>query len=160
MRAARTATTVLISAVLALGAVGCGGSKVEHEEVPGPPVTVLPPDDNSTLEGSGNGDAGAEDSATATPTSTPTPPEPGAAVPSDDQTSTDTAAATTPPPPPPSDGTADTGAGTGTGTDGTTDGGGTAAPAQPDGPSNDTAPPAGSEAEQFEAFCTENPGAC
>ena len=26
--------------------------------------------------------------------------------------------------------------------------------------SNDTPPPAGSEAEQFENFCAENPGAC
>lgn len=30
----------------------------------------------------------------------------------------------------------------------------------PDSPQNDTPPPAGSEAEQFEDFCTENPGAC
>ena len=31
---------------------------------------------------------------------------------------------------------------------------------QPDSPQNDTPPPQGSEAEQFEDFCTENPGAC
>jgi hypothetical protein len=30
----------------------------------------------------------------------------------------------------------------------------------PDSPDNDTPPPAGSEAEQFENFCDENPGAC
>ena len=30
----------------------------------------------------------------------------------------------------------------------------------PDSPENDTPPPAGSEAEQFEDFCAENPGAC
>jgi hypothetical protein len=30
----------------------------------------------------------------------------------------------------------------------------------PDSPENDTPPPAGSEAEQFENFCAENPGAC
>ena len=30
----------------------------------------------------------------------------------------------------------------------------------PDSPDNDTPPPAGSEAEQFEDFCSENPGAC
>ena len=30
----------------------------------------------------------------------------------------------------------------------------------PDSPDNDTAPPPGSEAEQFEDFCAENPGAC
>jgi hypothetical protein len=34
------------------------------------------------------------------------------------------------------------------------------APVTPDSPDNDTPPPAGSEAEQFEDFCTENPGAC
>ena len=34
-------------------------------------------------------------------------------------------------------------------------------PAQPpDSPENDTPPPPGSEAEQFEDFCSENPGAC
>jgi hypothetical protein len=36
-----------------------------------------------------------------------------------------------------------------------------APPAQtPDSPDNDTPPPAGSEAEQFENFCSDNPGAC
>ena len=34
------------------------------------------------------------------------------------------------------------------------------APVTPDSPDNDTPPPAGSEAEQFENFCEENPGAC
>ena len=34
------------------------------------------------------------------------------------------------------------------------------APVTPDSPDNDTPPPAGSEAEQFENFCSENPGAC
>ena len=33
-------------------------------------------------------------------------------------------------------------------------------PVTPDSPDNDTPPPAGSEAEQFENFCSENPGAC
>jgi len=36
----------------------------------------------------------------------------------------------------------------------------TPTPVTPDSPDNDTPPPAGSEAEQFENFCTENPGAC
>jgi hypothetical protein len=36
----------------------------------------------------------------------------------------------------------------------------TPAPVTPDSPQNDTPPPAGSEAEQFEDFCSENPGAC
>ena len=42
-----------------------------------------------------------------------------------------------------------------------TSGGGTAAPdAEADSPTNDTPPPADSEAEQFEDFCAQNPGAC
>src|SRR5688572_12654373 len=36
----------------------------------------------------------------------------------------------------------------------------TPAPVPPDSPQNDAPPPAGSEAEQFENFCAENPGAC
>jgi hypothetical protein len=36
----------------------------------------------------------------------------------------------------------------------------TPTPVTPDSPDNNTPPPAGSEAEQFEDFCTENPGAC
>jgi hypothetical protein len=36
----------------------------------------------------------------------------------------------------------------------------TPTPVTPDSPDNDTPPPAGSEAEQFEDFCSENPGAC
>lgn len=36
----------------------------------------------------------------------------------------------------------------------------TPTPVTPDSPDNDTPPPAGSEAEQFENFCSENPGAC
>jgi hypothetical protein len=146
VRAARTATTVLISAVLALGAASCGGSEVEYDEVPGPPADVSIPSDTSTLEGSGD-TTGASGDATPTPT-------PDAAVPEDQSgaAGTDTAAATQPSAPT-SDGTTDTGATA-------PDSGGSTAPAEPDGPSNDTAPPAGSEAEQFEAFCAENPGAC
>ena len=34
------------------------------------------------------------------------------------------------------------------------------APVTPDTPQNDTPPPSGSEAEQFEDFCADNPGAC
>ena len=53
-------------------------------------------------------------------------------------------------------------AGTDTGTDDAagTDSGGTTAPAQEDSPAEDTPPPAGSDAEQFEDFCAQNPGAC
>ncbi len=145
MRAARPATALLISAVLALGAAGCGGSEVEYDEVPGPPASVPIPNDTSTLEGSGDSSASGDASATPTPEATAAPDSQSG----DAGTNT---AATTEPAAPTTDGTTDTGA--------TTDSGGSTAPAEQDGPSNDTAPPAGSEAEQFEAFCAENPGAC
>ena len=147
MPAARTASFLLISAVLAVGAVGCGGSEVSYNEVPGPPADVTIPDDNSSLSGGTSGDASGD----ATPTATPTP-ETGAAAPEDQtgDTGTNTAAPTD--------------AGTAPATDGTdaapTDSGGTTAPAEPDSPANDAAPPEGSEAQQFEDFCAENPGAC
>jgi hypothetical protein len=44
--------------------------------------------------------------------------------------------------------------------DGDTSGGVAAPEAAPDGPGNDTPPPPGSEPEQFEDFCAQNPGAC
>jgi hypothetical protein len=38
--------------------------------------------------------------------------------------------------------------------------GGKLDPRQPDSPTNDVPPPAGSPEEQFERFCEQNPGAC
>ena len=38
--------------------------------------------------------------------------------------------------------------------------GGAEAPSTDDSATTDQAPPAGSDAEQFEDFCAENPGAC
>ena len=151
MRAARTATFLLIAAVLALGAAGCGGSEVSYEEVPGAPAGVPIPSDTSSLDGGGAADADAD--ADAGPDATPTAdPETGVAPPEDQSgdTGTNTAAGT------------DTGTAPATGgTDAApTDSGGTTAPAEPDGPANDAAPPEGSEAQQFEDFCAENPGAC
>src|SRR5215208_110845 len=147
VRAARTATALLCTAALAVGAAGCGGSEIDYQEVPGPPVDVPIP--------SGSGSAGgsaASDDASSTPTPTPTA-EPGATTAPSDQsgaTGADPAAST------------DSGAATGTGGTGTAgnDSGGATAPATDDSASNDTAPPAGSDAEQFEAFCAQNPGAC
>jgi hypothetical protein len=147
VRAARTASTFSVIAVLALGAAACGGGEVEYEEVPGAPAGVTIPDDASTLEGGSDTSATDDGSATETPTpdaGTTVPDDQSGAVGTDPAASTDTGAATAP--------STDTGA--------TTDSGGSTAPAQEDGPANDTAPPAGSEAEQFEAFCAENPGAC
>ena len=138
MRAARSATALLCTVALAAGIAGCGGGEIDYEEVPGPPVEVSIP--SETVE--------AGDSADADATATPTPtPEPGSTTAPSDQ-SGDTGAAPS------------TGTGTAsTGTDGT-DSGGATAPAEEDSAANDTAPPAGSEAQQFEDFCAQNPGAC
>jgi hypothetical protein len=146
VQAARTATLLLITAVLALGMAACGGAEVSYEEVPGPPASVPIPDDQTSLEGGG----AAEDGADAGADATPTPDADGAAAPEDQSgaAGTDQAATTEPAPAATADpGTTDTG-------------GGTTAPAEPDGPANDTAPPEGSEAQQFEDFCAQNPGAC
>jgi hypothetical protein len=145
VRAARTATALLCTIALAGGAAGCGGSEVDYQEVPGPPADVAIPSATVAPSGTASGDAGA------TPTPTPTA-EPGSTTAPSDQTG----------------GTgADPGASTDTGTNtsGTTDtggsdSGGATAPADEDSATNDTAPPAGSDAQQFEDFCAQNPGAC
>ena len=147
MRAARTATSLLCTVALAVGAAGCGGSEVDYQEVPGPPADVTIPSDTSSL-----GDSSASGRRDATPRRRRPPrPSPAARPPRSDQSgSTGTAPST----------------GTGTGTTGATgdargtDSGGASAPAQEDSASNDTAPPAGSDAQQFEDFCAQNPGAC
>jgi hypothetical protein len=139
MRAARSATALLCTVALAAFAAGCGGSEVDYEEVPGPPVEVSIP--SETVESGGNADA----DATPTPTATP---EPGSTTaPSDQSGSTGTA---------PSTDSGDTASSDTSGTDS----GGATAPADEDSAANDTAPPAGSDAEQFEDFCAQNPGAC
>jgi len=139
MRAARSATALLCTVALAAFAAGCGGSEVDYEEVPGPPVEVSIP--SETVESGGNADT----DATPTPTATP---EPGnTTAPSDQSGSTGTA---------PSPDTGDTASSDTSGTDS----GGATAPAEEDSATNDTAPPAGSEAQQFEDFCAQNPGAC
>ena len=143
VRAARPATALLCTAAFALGVAGCGGSELSYQEVPGPPTDVAIP--SETVEAGGTASAGAD--ATPTPTATA---EPGSTTaPSDQSGATGTA---------PSTGTGT--ASTGTGTDTGSDSGGATAPAQDDSATNDTAPPAGSEAQQFEDFCAQNPGAC
>jgi hypothetical protein len=144
MRAARTATSLLCTVALAFGAAGCGGSEVDYQEVPGPPADVTIPSDTSSL-----GDTSASGDATPTPTPTATAEPGGTTAPDSQSGSTGTAPST-------SAGTGTTGT---TGTSGT-DSGGASAPAQQDSASNDTAPPAGSDAQQFEDFCAQNPGAC
>jgi hypothetical protein len=140
VRAARTATALFCTAALAAGAAGCGGSELDYEEVPGPPVEVTVP--SETVDSG----AGADADATPTPTATA---EPGSTTAPSDQSGDTGGAPST-----------DSGSGTAaTGTTGT-DSGGATAPADEDSASNDTAPPAGSEAQQFEDFCAQNPGAC
>jgi hypothetical protein len=141
MRAARTATALLCTVALAAGAAGCGGSELDYQEVPGPPVAAPIPSESV-------GDAGASGDADATPTPTATA-EPGSTTAPSDQSGSTGA----------SQGTTDTGDTAASGTSGT-DSGGATAPAQEDSATNDTAPPAGSEAQQFEDFCAQNPGAC
>jgi hypothetical protein len=125
--------------VLTLALAGCGGATVTVQEVPGEPTQLTVPGDAAALA--------PEATATATPTPTPT-------------ADANTAAVT---PTPDSTGTG-TGTGTGDATTqappaGTTEGG-TAAPGTDDGATNDQPPPAGSNAQKFEDFCAENPGAC
>jgi hypothetical protein len=141
MRAARTAPIVFLLALL----VGCGGSKSDYEEVPGPPAGVSIPSDSSL--DSSSGDASATATPSGTPTATATPSGTG---------STGTSTGT---------GTATTDAGTGgttdsSGTTGTSDSGGASAPGTEDSPTSDSPPPAGSDAQEFEDFCAQNPGAC
>jgi hypothetical protein len=144
MRAARPATALFCTVAFAVGVAGCGGSELDYQEVPGPPTEVAIP--SETVEAGGS--AGAD--ATPTPTATP---EPGSTTaPSDQSGATGTAPST-------GTGTASTGDTGTTGTSGT-DSGGATAPAQEDSATNDSAPPAGSEAQQFEDFCAQNPGAC
>jgi hypothetical protein len=132
-RSKRTSLMVLIGAVLALAAAGCGGGEVAADEVPGSPPALTVPSDNDIGGGSNNAsgnsgsgssnDSGDEETdgetGTAEPTATPTP-EPDAS------------------------------------------GGATApeATAAPDTAANDTPPEAGSPPEQFEDFCEQNAGAC
>ena len=116
--------------VLSFALAACGANTVTVQEVPGDPVDLSVP---------GSGEALAPE---ATPTPTPTAHAHGHAEAG--------AAQATPAP--------DTGA-TETTPEGT-DGGGTEAPAGEDSATTDQRPPAGSDAEQFEDFCAENPGAC
>jgi hypothetical protein len=133
--------SAIITVGLSIALVGCGGGDEIAPEVPGPPADVVLPD--GTLEptapedeGASSGDATQEDDATSG--------EDGAAT--DEGTATPEATAPS----------GDTGA-----TTPDSSGGGATAPEETaDSPTNDTAPPAGSEAEQFEDFCTQNPGAC
>jgi hypothetical protein len=128
-------SALVVVGLLALVAVGCGGGDTAAMEVPGPPADVSIPQSDTPPADAAASQGNDSGSATATPTATP-----------DSSTGAST----------------DTGASTGTDTGTTTDsGGGTAAPdTSTDSETNDTPPPDGSDAQQFEDFCAQNPGAC
>jgi hypothetical protein len=136
VRFAQKRLTAVPLIVLTLTLAACGGAKVAYEPAPGAPVDLSVP---------GNADALAP-AATATPTATATDtPDPDATA--------DPNATATP----------DANAGAGTQQTAPQDngqGGAAQAPAEQDSATNDQPPPAGSDAQQFEDFCAENPGAC
>jgi hypothetical protein len=132
-------TSALVIAVLLSLTVfaGCGGDDDLAPQVPGPPADVTIPDAGvspSAEEGAADDEAGTTDEE------------------STDSTDTQTPEATAAP-----EGTGDTGAAEPDASGGTT---APEADTQADGPTNDTAPPEGSNAQQFEDFCAQNPGAC
>jgi hypothetical protein len=119
--------------LLVVTLAGCGGSKVTVEEVPGGPVPLTVPGTGAALK--------PQATATATASATPTATTTGSTG-----TSSGTTQSTTP-------STASSGTGT--------TGGGTQAPSSSsDSATSDQPPPAGSDAQQFEDFCAQNPGAC
>ena len=132
----RRFTAIIAAGLLALAAAGCGGGDEIAPEVPGPPADVALPDATVAPTADENADSGDEsDSSSSTDEGT-----------TDDAATPDATGGTTP----------DTGAATPD-----SSGGGAAAPdTSADGPTNDTPPPADSEAQQFEDFCAQNPGAC
>jgi hypothetical protein len=121
----------MAAGVLALAAAGCGSDDSLAPEVPGPPADVVLPE--ATVAPAADEDADSADQDAST-----------------DENSTDDTTA-----PEDTGATGDTGA-----TTPDTSGGTTAPEAEADSPTNDTPPPADSEAEQFEDFCAQNPGAC
>ena len=134
------ALALLLAVLFLLGVAGCGGDDSLAPQTPGEPATVPIPEASEPPGGGGNDnestdegtDSGSQsDEATPTPTPTAAPDDTGAAAPPE--------TAATP---------EDTG------------GGATAPDEQADSPTNDTPPPAGSDAQQFEDFCAQNPGAC
>jgi hypothetical protein len=133
-------TALVAAGLLALAAAGCGGGDELAPEVPGAPADVVIPESaDAPTSAASQDDAAAGDTGDAT---------------TDDAGTTDD---TTTAPDEAAPATGDTG----TTTTPDASGGGTAAPeTQADGPTNDTPPPEGSNAEQFEDFCAQNPGAC
>jgi hypothetical protein len=136
----RRLTAFLTVGLLALVAAGCGGGDDLAPEVPGPPADVVIPESaDAPGEASASQDEGATD-------------ESGGDEETDSGTTDDSGGTTAPEETAPAD--------PGTTTPDTSEGGTAAPDAEADGPTNDTPPPEGSNAEQFEDFCAQNPGAC
>jgi hypothetical protein len=137
----RLSALIVIGLLAALA--GCGGDDSIAPEVPGPPAAVVPAESgDSPTEAAANAQSNSNDSSTSSNDTSSS---------SDSSTSTDTGSTDT--------GTTDTGT-TDTGMTGDTSGGTAAPDTGEDSASNDTAPPAGSDAQQFEDFCAQNAGAC
>jgi hypothetical protein len=140
VRPPRRLSSIVLVALTALAAVGCGGSQVSADEVPGPPPALTVPSDpalggcNSTTTSSGTttGDSSTS-SNTGASTDTSTPAD----------TSADAATGAT---------STDTSTDTSTGTTDTTT-------TQPGTTTTEPAP-SSSESQQFEDFCAQNAGAC
>jgi hypothetical protein len=137
-RLRRCGLVVLLAGSLAVA--GCGGGDPLVYEVPSPYADAPIPESSVTPPAAADGA-----SSTATPTPTPTEtPASGTGATGSTGTS----------------GTTPSSSSTGTESTGTA-GGGAAAPADGgDSATNDTTPPAGSNAQKFEDFCAQNPGAC
>lgn len=132
----RRFSALIAAGLLAFAAAGCGGSDDIAPEVPGPPADVVLPTGTVAPEATPEGDSGSSDTGDDTT-------DEGAAT--GDGTTDET---TTPP-------ADETG-----GTTPDTSGGTTAPDTTADSPTNDTEPPEGSDAQQFEDFCEQNEGAC
>jgi hypothetical protein len=136
-------TALLTVGLLAIVAAGCGGGDTAATQVPGPPADVTIPESDTAPGAGSNSESSNSDNSTSSDSSS-----------SDSSTSdssTDSSSGDT--------GTGTTGD-TGTGTTGDANGGTAAPDTGTDSASNDQAPPSGSDAQQFEDFCAQNPGAC
>jgi hypothetical protein len=154
----RRATALLAAGLLLLAtAAGCGGSEELAPQAPGPPAEMPLPESNPPAAADTEDEATEETDPDAAEPETGTDPatedplaEPGATEDTTTVPPVEEAGAIVPTEPEPAPAAAPE-----------DDGGGAVAPeVAPDGPANDTPPPAGSNAERFEDFCAQNPGAC
>jgi len=152
----RRATALLIAGLLVLAtAAGCGGGEELAPQAPGPPAEMPLPESNPPAADAADEDAAEEtdpeaegDTGTEPETEDPLA-EPGAGEDTTTEPPIEETGAIVPAEPAPAAAPEDDA------------GGGAAAPeVAPDGPANDTPPPVGSNAERFEDFCAQNPGAC